>query len=109
MIIRGWNDVIDSSNTPPAPPMAVVHQRCVIVLHKLDESNSKIQIEPNVIQNLFSDLFLSESSAIMFQKDSNLTVCMTSPFPRVELNLISVSLFTVGGNVLPFPWLHSCL
>ena len=87
MIIRGWNDVIDSSNTPPAPPMAVVHQRCVIVLHK----------------------FLSESSAIMFQKDSNLTVCMTSPFPRVELNLISVSLFTVGGNVLPFPWLHSCL
>nr|CAH0099848.1 unnamed protein product [Daphnia galeata] len=74
MIIRGWNDAIDSSHTPPAPPMAVVHQRCVIVLLKLDESNSKIQIEPNVIQNLFSDLFLSESSAIMFQKDSSLTL-----------------------------------
>ena len=30
MIIRGWNDAIDSSNTPPAPPMAVEHQRCVL-------------------------------------------------------------------------------
>ena len=27
MIIRGWNDVIDSSNTPPAPPMAKLHPR----------------------------------------------------------------------------------
>jgi hypothetical protein len=73
-VIRGWNDPIDVSNTPPAPPMAAVHQRCVIVLQKLDETNSKMQITPNVNQNMFSDSFLGESSAIMFQTDSSLTV-----------------------------------
>jgi len=73
-VIHGWDDLIDLTNTPPAPPMASVHQRCVIVLQKLDESNAKMQNEPNVNPNMISDLFLSESSAIMFKTEQTLTV-----------------------------------
>ncbi len=73
-VIHGWDDLIDTTNTPPAPPMAGVHQRCVIVLQKLDEANAKKQVEPSVNPNMISDLFLSESSATMFKTEQTLTV-----------------------------------
>ncbi len=60
--------------TPPAPPMTVVHQRCVLLLKHLDEENQKLELEPDANKHKYSDYFLSEISAIMFQQHSQLKV-----------------------------------
>lgn len=65
---------MDLSMTPPAPPMTVVHQRCVLLLKHLDEENEKLELEPDANKHKYSDFFLSEVSAIMFQQNSQLKV-----------------------------------
>ncbi|KAI9557611.1 hypothetical protein GHT06_017439 [Daphnia sinensis] len=73
-VIKGWDSPMDLSKTPPAPPMAAVHQRCVMILKELDEANSKLTAEPSDNLHVYSNLFLSECSAVMFQQDSSLTL-----------------------------------
>lgn len=70
-VIRCCEDPMDVSMTPPAPPMTAVHQRCVLLLKRLDEENYKIEI---AFPNFYSDHVLSEISYVMFQPHSTLTV-----------------------------------
>lgn len=65
---------MDLSMTPPAPPLAVVHQRCVMLLKRLDEKYLMTVLEPVGNEHLFSDYFLSDVSSIVFQPGSTLTV-----------------------------------
>lgn len=74
MVTQSWEAPMDLSMTPPAPPLSLVHQRCVLLLKILDEKNQKLELEPDVNQHKFSDYFLSEISAVMFQQGSELTV-----------------------------------
>lgn len=90
-VIKDWDSPMDLSKTPPAPPMAAVHQRCVMILKELDEANSELTVEPGDNLHMYSNLFLSECSAVMFQQDSSLTVDITNyqlTWYHIHLNLV---------------------
>lgn len=102
---------MDLSMTPPAPPLAIVHQRCVILLKSLDEKYLTTAVEPIGSEHLFSDYFLSEVSSVIFQPGSSLTVYIFSSKKKVILNVILQILLSdsAGRNVLFGPCLYGRL
>jgi len=74
-VIKTADDLVDLSFTPPAPPMTVSQQRCLLLLRAIDTRHKELEqaVNPEYNLNLFTGFFLDELSHILF---NNLTLTL---------------------------------
>ena len=82
-IVKNFDAPLDTTFTPPAPPLTVLQQRCLTMIRAMDKKNQELEqsFQPGFDKQVYADHLMEETCAVMFKKGCTFTVRMTNdPF-----------------------------